>query len=145
MPGAIKNTAHMYSIDPEQRRQWEKKLSSLKMDSGESMQTMLSSKGWTKKTFHKEKTCSDIEHNDIICSTFDAIQLLGHFVSETMLTIELKRNSGSLLPFHDLVQHFVSWLVSLGINQHCITHVDQNTWNCEKVTKDLVEGRTRNF
>ena len=128
MSGAIKNTAHIYIIDPVQRMQWEKKLSSLNMDSGESMQTMHSSKCWTMKIFHKEKICSDIEHNDIICSTFDAIQLLGHFVSETMLTIELKRNSGSLLPFHDLVQHFVSWLVSLGINQHCITHVDQNTW-----------------
>jgi hypothetical protein len=55
VPGAIKSTAHMYSIDPEQRRQWEKKLSSLKIDSGDPMLTMLLCNSWAKKTFHNGK------------------------------------------------------------------------------------------
>ena len=138
-PGTIKSTARKYNIDPVQIRRWKKKLSSLNLDSGVPKLTMISSKGRAKKTFHNGKTRMDAEYYDAIHSTFDAIRLSGRFVSVMMLTIELKRISGSLVPLHVLVQRVGRWLVSVGIVQRRITHVAQNTRYCEKVMKDFVE------
>ena len=54
-----------------------------------------------------------------------------------MLTVELKRIPGAPVSLHVLSQCVTLWLVSVGIVQHCVTHVAQNTWHCEIAMQDF--------
>ena len=41
------------------------------------------------------------------------------------------------MSLHILSKHVAYWLVSVGIVQHCVTHVAQNTWHCEITIQDF--------
>ena len=68
---------------------------------------------------------------------FDTLRAPGHIVSVMMLTVELKRISGAVVSLHVLSKCVSRWLVSVGIVQHHVTHVVQNTWHCEIPMQDF--------
>ena len=131
MPNAFKSTAWKYNVDPVQIRQLKKKISSLNLERGDPKLTLISRNSRAKKTFHNRKPCFKAEHYNTLHSIYDALQFSSHFVSVTMLSIELNQISGSLVPIHVLVQHIGCWHTSVGIVQPHITHVAQNTEYCE--------------
>ena len=62
---------------------------------------------------------------------FDTLRAPGCIVSVMMLTVEFKRIIGTPVSLHVLSKRVSCWLVSVGIVQHHVSHVTQNTWHCE--------------
>ena len=115
----------------------EKNLAGMDGDVESSEVLYISSKGQAKMTLHNEKSHIDAEHYGAIHLMFDTLRAPGHNVSVMMLTVELKRITGTPVSLHVLSQCVACWLVSVGIVQCCITHVVQNTWHCEIVMQDF--------
>ena len=90
-----------------------------------------------KNSLHNGKYCVDPEHYGAICLMFDTLRVPGCIVSVMMLTVEFKRRTGAPVSLHILSKHVAYWLVSVGIVQHCVTHVAQNTWHCEIAMQDF--------
>ena len=93
-----------------------------------------------KNTLHNGKYCVDPEHYGAICLMFDTLRVPGCIVSVMMLTVEFKRRTGAPVSLHILSKHVAYWLVSVGIVQHCVTHVAQNTWHCEITMQDITNN-----
>ena len=68
---------------------------------------------------------------------FDTLRAPGHIISVMMLTVELKRITGTSVSLHVLSKRVSCWLVSVEIVQHHVTHVAQNTWHCEIAMQDF--------
>ena len=67
---------------------------------------------------------------------FDTLRAPGHIISVMMLTVELKRITGTSVSLNVLSKRVSCWLVSVEIVQHHVTHVAQNTWHCEIAMQD---------
>ena len=100
----------------------------------------ISSKGQAKRTLHNGKSRVDAEHYGAIHLMFDTLRAPGHIISVMMLTVQLKRITGNSVSLHVLSKHVACWLVSVGIVQHHITHVAQNTWYCEIAMQDFTNN-----
>jgi hypothetical protein len=55
-----------------------------------------------------------------------------------MLTVELKRISGTPVSLLGLSKHVSCWLASVHIVHHHITNIAQNTCHCEVTMQDFV-------
>ena len=114
-----------------------KNLAGVDGDAESSEVLYISSKGKAKKTLHKGKSHFNVEHYRAVFLMFDTLRTPGHIVSVMMLTVELKRIPGAPVSLHVLSQCVTLWLVSVGIVQHCVTHVAQNTRHCETAMQDF--------
>ena len=103
-PGVIRSTARKYNVDPVQIRQWKKNLSGMDGDVESSDVLCISSKGRAKKTLHNGNSRVDAEHYGAIHLMFDTLRAPGHNVSVMMLTVELKRITGTPVSLHVLSQ-----------------------------------------
>ena len=136
-PGVIRSKACKYNVDLVQIQQWKKNLAGMDGDAESSEVLYISSKGKAKKTLHKGKSHFNVEHYRAVFLMFDTLRTPGHIVSVMMLTVELKRISGTPVSLHVLSKCVSHWLVSVGVIQHHVTHVAQNTWHCEIAMQDF--------
>jgi hypothetical protein len=69
---------------------------------------------------------------------FDTLHNARWHVSVMMLTVELKRISGTPVSLLVFSKHVSDWLASVHIIDHHITNIAQNTCHCELIMQDFV-------
>ena len=88
MPHAIKSTAHMYNVDPNQICRWKDSLSGLDEEVGRHQLALLTSfKCQAKKNLHSGKELIDTAQYGAIWLMFDTLHNAGWHVSVMMLTV----------------------------------------------------------
>ena len=139
VPHAIKSTAHMYNVDPNQICRWKDSLSGLDEEIGQHQLALLTSfKCQAKKTLHSGKVCIDTAHYGAIWLMFDNLCNADKYVSVMMLTVDLKKISGTPVSLLVLSKCISCWLASVHIVHRHITNIAQNTHYCEVTMKDIV-------
>jgi hypothetical protein len=90
------------------------------------------------KILHSGKVCIDTAHYGAIWLMFDNLCNADNYVSVMMLTVELKRISGTPVSLLVLSKCISCWLASVHIFHHHITNIAQNTHHCEVTMKDVM-------